>query len=255
MSIKFINKNSSPIEIKEVYYNNTELEQVNFNGENVFEKNKQQSPIAGLYETGSTTLKLSWQELLDQNILNVNGNTLSGNNTNARETSGDLIINDVIESISNATFYAYHNLTKIVIPNGVKILGESSFGETTSLTEIIIPKTVTQVGRACFERCRNITNVQILSDNVVLSDYAFLALQALENITLTKGVKSLGDSVFWACDNLKTITLESKTPPPLAGDLVIGVPNTLTIRVPNAAVDIYKNAENWSKYAEIITGY
>ena len=49
----------------------------------------------------------------------------------------------------------------VVIPEGVKSIGDSAFEYCKSLTSIVIPESVTSIGDSAFWRCSSLTSVVI----------------------------------------------------------------------------------------------
>ena len=49
------------------------------------------------------------------------------------------------------------NLSKIVLPKGLKQIGQNTFSDCTSLSDLSIPESVTTIGEAAFSRCPNLT--------------------------------------------------------------------------------------------------
>lgn len=77
-----------------------------------------------------------------------------------------------------------HNGTKIVIPDGVKNIGDSSFKNKT-LEEIVIPETVTTIGAEAFRESN------------------------LKAVEIPKSVKGIGRGAFTLCNNLNKIVVNN----------------------------------------------
>ena len=157
----------------------------------------------------------------------------------------ELNIQDGIVTIAGGAFVNCSSLTHIDIPNSVTNIGERAFDGCTSLTEIIIPDAVTSIGELAFANCDN-----------------------LEYVKIGKGVTTINDAVFllYHTDrNIKTvIEFTAETPVTLASVVHfdhVGINNAFTdpekviIRVPETMLDYYRNAEDWSRYKESISGY
>ena len=82
---------------------------------------------------------------------------------------------------------------------------------------------------------------------------------ALETITLPSTLSLLEVSTFNYCHNLKRVYLKSQTPPTLHNPNSISqypiFENGRKFYVPMDAVESYKTAEGWSRYANDIIGY
>jgi len=123
-----------------------------------------------------------------------------------------------LKDIGNSAF-AYNQLSKITIPDGVVSIGRTSFAYN-QLSEVIIPDSVTAVGYGAFAynqlnsvniintvpgkitsiegsafRYNRITAVTIPASVKNIEDYAF-DYNKLENIIIPSGVRSIGDGAF-----------------------------------------------------------
>ena len=90
---------------------------------------------------------------------------------------------------SNPLYYA-HNLylngelvTDLVIPDGVRSIGEFAFHGCNSLTSVIIPNSVTSIGNHAFRDCRGLTSVAIGSGVTNIGNYAFYGCTSLTSAT------------------------------------------------------------------------
>ena len=124
---------------------------------------------------------------------------------------------------------AFENLAikSIVIPEGVKVIGDYAFAGCTGLTEIVIPASVTTIGSHAFYGCSNITNIEIKfyeedgkysEDNVSLSigEYAFAGCSSLcgagdadsgYTLTISERVASIGKAAFFGCNKITALSL------------------------------------------------
>ena len=137
---------------------------------------------AGLYETGTKTMIMSWNELISSGILASNGKIVSGQEANL---AGDLVIADTLTSLPS---YAYKNctaLTSVTFAPGSQLTTIGGFGGCTSLESIVIPDSVTSISGQAFQNCTALTSIEIPA-----------------------GVTSIGSSAFENCTNLKTVYYE-----------------------------------------------
>ena len=70
-----------------------------------------------------------------------------------------LIIPDGVKSIGNYAFSGCTSLTSITIPDGVTSIGEAAFDSCTSLTSIVVSDSVTTIDKRAFNNCYNLTTV------------------------------------------------------------------------------------------------
>ena len=94
----------------------------------------------------------------------------------------NLIIDDddIVKGYNSS--YVNHEITKIVIPEGVKGIAENAFAGFTEVTEIVLPTTLERIGDAAFAGCVN-----------------------LSEIALPAGITEIGAMIFCNCEQEITI--------------------------------------------------
>ena len=119
-----------------------------------------------------------------------------------------------------------------------------------NLTTITIPDNVTTIGDSAFWECENLTTVIIPNSVTTLSNQAFIYCSNLTTITIPNSVTSIGSGAFQGCRSLTDIYIHPVIPPKIGNYMAI--PTITTIHVPIGSGDAYKNATNWSSYADKI---
>ena len=111
-----------------------------------------------------------------------------------------LIPNDVT-IIGADAFLGSKGLTSIVIPEGVEVIGSSSFAKT-GLTNIRIPKSVTTIGDFAFDGCNNMTSVvsKREEDPLVLLDSVFNGISSGCVLTTPSGTHDFYSQKGWTKD-------------------------------------------------------
>ena len=102
----------------------------------------------------------------------VNGEKTTVNLIGYTGSAKEIVIPDNVDVIYNLAF-AYSNITKVEIPEGVVKIGESAFEDCEGLTEVVIPSTVTEVGRKAFYYCEGLKKVVIPASVTNAAYYAF----------------------------------------------------------------------------------
>ena len=95
----------------------------------------------------------------------------------------------------------------VVIPAGVKKIGDGVFKGCTALTGVTIPEGVTSIGERAFYGCTELQSVVIPEGVKEISGFLFCGCAKLQSVTIPEGVKEIGGYTFYGCKNLKTLTI------------------------------------------------
>lgn len=125
------------------------------------------------------------------------------------------------------------SVTSITIPNGTTRIRQELFIECADLASVNFPNTLTEIANDAFHYCTSLTS-----------------------ITIPSSVTFIGYGAFASCTGLASITVEAVSPPTLQPDssstTTFDNTNDCPIYVPNERVNVYKQANGWSKYASRI---
>lgn len=120
-----------------------------------------------------------------------------------------IVIPDFIKRIGRNAFASNTNITKLIIPETLKEIGEGAFSNT-SITELIIPETLMEIGESAFSHCENLSFVSIkANDNLKCGAYPFMGSFQLETVVFEEGTKIIPNSICQHCEGLKNLTLPS----------------------------------------------
>ena len=114
------------------------------------------------------------------------------------------------------------NDTVVIIPDGVREIGESSFvdlkgGErmimecedydAPEMEELTIPDSVKKIDSYAFAYCLNLTTVNMTDHITSIGARAFEGCESLKKIRLPVGLTEIEEFTFFLCENLKSITI------------------------------------------------
>ena len=148
---------------------------------------------------------------------------------------GDMAANSIIDlrentiGISTAAFKDRKNLSAIILPEGLKTIGEKAFSGCTGLVMADIPNTVevigertfyncqslaeislenvTHIGKSAFEGCKDLASLYIGNKSPKIDEHAFRSCHNLTSLVIESG--KIGPSAFEFCSNLTSVTIGS----------------------------------------------
>jgi hypothetical protein len=181
-----------------------------------------ESLAPGLYQTGTSTLSLSWDELVSSDVVKITDGTCAKGSL-VDELVGDLVLpNDgSITKIGRYGFYNCTGLTGIAIPDSITIFDDHAFNGCEGLTRVYI----TDLSKWCNITFNNyranplvyaktlylngklVTNLVIPNNVTTISNRAFQTCTSLTSVTIPDSVTSIGDSAFSDCTGLESVTL------------------------------------------------
>ena len=93
-------------------------------------------------------------------------------------------------------------IEKIVLPEGIEIIGKCAFAGCSALQSAELPTTLISIGANAFKGCASLTRV-LLPDNLkTLGDCAFEGCSSLEGVNIPKKVASVSANMFKDCGKL-----------------------------------------------------
>ena len=123
-----------------------------------------------------------------------------------RELSA-IVIPDSVTVIGDGAFLNCTELKKAAIPSGVTEIGSSVFNGCEALTEITIPDGVTRIGYSAFENCGSLKSVTIPAGVTEIGSEAFSGCAGLTGVALPAGVTEIGSDAFADCAGLTGVSI------------------------------------------------
>lgn len=182
-----------------------------------------------------------------------------------------------VTSISSECFYKCYSLVYLVIPNGITGLTETwTIADCHSLNQVTFPDTLKTLGNYSIYNCYALSRINLemissignatiygnyslfgsvsLKSIVTIGNNAFSYCKSLVSIRLPSTVTSIGNYFCDECDNLKYVVIEATTPPDLGSGAFGSYMIDTYIFVPDESINAYKEATNWSSFADLIFG-
>ncbi len=123
----------------------------------------------------------------------------------------NVVIPEGVKEIGEDAFKNCNFIETVKIPDSVKVIGEGAFSHCLSLKEIEIPSSVEMVDEYAFFKCISLKNVIFHEGLKYLNTGAFSDCSSLENVVLPESIKDLGFYLFSDCKNLKSVDASKVT--------------------------------------------
>ena len=188
------------------------------------------------------------------------------------KTEESYTVPDGVTEIGVAAFY-HSGVKNIHLPEGLTTIGEGAFS-SSGLSTIDLPSTLTYIGKDAFYRiplmtidipegvtsieegtfaeCTMLQSIHLPASLTSIGNFAFYSCASLEAIDIPAAVTSIDESAFQFCDGLKSVTCRAPEPPTLGETVFFMVDcSKIPLYVPLAALDKYKNADQWKDFNPI----
>ena len=94
------------------------------------------------------------------------------------------------------------DITNIIIPNSVTVLGVSSFALIEFLSYVRFSENLTELPSALFDGCIHLRRVDVPNSVKHIRNRAFVDCSSLKEVSLPEGLLSVGADAFNGCENL-----------------------------------------------------
>lgn len=95
---------------------------------------------------------------------------------------------------------------EVVIPDGIKVIGDFVF-EESSVKRVIIPDSVTEIGEGAFLQCCVLKEVRLPETLGKMGKSVFNGCSALTSVHFPKGLAEVPESAFRYCESLQEVVL------------------------------------------------
>ena len=167
----------------------------------------------------------------DDLLLNAIGSFAFSNFDYVEKTAEELAIDD--RENTKQWYIGEGTVTKVVIPEGVKIIESYAFANLTALEEVVLPSTLESIEYGAFLGCSSLKKITFSSENnlkiinqqaffecnlegtldlsaaCVISNYAFAGNKNLKGVVTSDTLLSIGQYAFAGCEKLTDVTITS----------------------------------------------
>ena len=187
----------------------------------------------GLYADDGTysSVKYTWQELLDNdyivvinNVAGVPYNDVNGSNALANILDGILILPNYITGLAENAFKQCNKITQIRIPGSISSIGEGAFDGCVGMRAVYYEGALDdwcRVELSTFDStpCYNDVvmylngirfggDIVLPNDLTKINNYTFFGAQYVTSIKIPNGLTYSGLNNFWGCSNLRNVYYE-----------------------------------------------
>jgi len=110
--------------------------------------------------------------------------------------TGEVAFKDGTRLICDDILMECYGVTKVKIPNSVKIIGKGAFDHCENMSTAIIGDGVTTIGDNAFMNCKSLVNLTIGQSVTTIGASAFSLCNKLANITFPDNVSIIGGDAF-----------------------------------------------------------
>lgn len=182
-------------------------------------------------------------------------------------------------SIGDYAFQECRGLQSVVFPDSLTTIGQRAFYNCRALEKIEIPSSVKKISQGAFYYCKALESVdfkngisvelgvEVFNQSGIVSisfpqgistieSFMCSGCSKLETVEIPTSVTSIGGWAFQSCTALKIVKLKPKTPPIIqSSTFSAGVPSDCVYMVDYGCGDAYRQATNWSAFAnQIVEG-
>lgn len=137
--------------------------------------------------------------------------TLDSNGLLTISGSGEITGDAFRESSYVSDRYAYADrIKKLVIENGITVIGSNAFEDCENLADITMPNSVVQIKESAFAGCKKIEGVIIPESVTEIGGWAFSNCGRMESIYIPKNVEYIGTYAFTGIISEITVADENK---------------------------------------------
>ena len=120
-----------------------------------------------------------------------------------------LVIPEGVRSIGEKAFSKHSEIISVSFPESLEKISASSFWMCNKLRTVSIPKNVKIIKASAFQGCNSLTEVKLAEGLLVIEDYAFAGTEVVK-LDIPASVMVLGDN---ALDNVNAVNIRSADMP------------------------------------------
>ncbi len=179
----------------------------------------------------------------DDGIVYVNHSEIdsSGTLTSYFGNDKEVVVPDGVKAIGDRAFLYCEMLEHIELPSTLETIGEKAFSSCINLEKIKLPEGLKFIGESAFNKCKKLEKIELPEGLKFIGESAFDGCEKLEKIKLPEGLKFIGMSAFYECERLEKIELPKQLKT-ISGGLFEKCSNIQSLKLPEALQSIEEHA-------------
>ena len=118
-----------------------------------------------------------------------------------------VVIPDGVKALRKDLFRGVQTLVSVTLPASVTSIGDYAFYRCSSLADVHLGDSITDIGYCAFAGCKALTAVDLPSSLTMLERYAFKDCEHLGSIVIPDAVDVIRSYSFYHCRRLTSVTL------------------------------------------------
>ncbi len=122
-----------------------------------------------------------------------------------------IVVPDGVKRIGDHAFYSYESLKSVELPISVICIGDHAFTQCRSLKRIDIPPNVKVIYENAFEHCSSLESIALPDGMWTIKHCAFYKCVSLKRIEVPESICHVGEYTFYKCTSLEKVVFKGKT--------------------------------------------
>lgn len=127
--------------------------------------------------------------------------------TTTKKKVKTLVIGEGITDTGYSQIHGLVNMTKVVLPESLEVLGCAALGDATSLKSVTLPSNLQVIDFNAFRGCSSLESIEIPPSVHTIGESAFTECTSLTHVEIPDTVTKLGSALFRKCTSLTSATL------------------------------------------------
>ena len=129
----------------------------------------------------------------------------------------------------------------IVIPEQVKVIGDSAFYNNTKLISVVFNDSVKYIDRCAFSGCVGLTSVDIHNSVVAIERNSFYGCTGLTSLNIPNSVTTIRTNAFYGCTGLTSLSIPNSVTT-IEANAFYGCTGITSVVLPDSITSVGQNA-------------